>query len=46
MIAWLVLLQASLTIAVGGPITSSEYRPLHVAQAQGYFAAQQLDVTL
>ena len=46
MIAWLVLLQASLTIAVGGPITSSEYLPLHVAQAQGYFAAQQLDVTL
>ena len=46
MIAWLVLLQASLTIAVGGPITSSEYLPLHVAQAQGYFAAQQLDITL
>jgi NitT/TauT family transport system substrate-binding protein len=46
MIAWLVLLQASLTIAVSGPITSPEYLPLHVAQAQGHFAAQQLAVTL
>ena len=46
MIAWLVLLQASLSIAVGGPITSPEYLPLHVAQAQGYFAAQKLDVSL
>jgi NitT/TauT family transport system substrate-binding protein len=46
MIAWLVLLQTSLTIAVGGPITSPEYLPLHVAQAEGHFAAQQLAVTL
>jgi ABC-type nitrate/sulfonate/bicarbonate transport system substrate-binding protein len=46
MIAWLVLLQASLTIAVAGPITSPEYLPLHVAQAEGLFAAQQLAVTL
>jgi NitT/TauT family transport system substrate-binding protein len=46
MIAWLVLLQASLTIAVAGPITSPEYLPLHAAQAQGHFAAQQLAVTL
>ncbi|HTI55442.1 MAG TPA: ABC transporter substrate-binding protein [Verrucomicrobiae bacterium] len=46
MIAWLVLLQTSLTIAVGGPITSPEYVPLHLAQAEGHFAAQQLAVTL
>jgi ABC-type nitrate/sulfonate/bicarbonate transport system substrate-binding protein len=46
MIAWLVLLQASLTIAVGGPATSAEYLPLHVAAAHGDFAAQRLTVTL
>jgi len=46
MIAWVVLLQASLTIAVAGPATSPEYLPLHVAQAEGYFAAQKLAVTL
>jgi NitT/TauT family transport system substrate-binding protein len=46
MIAWLVLLQASLTIAVAGPPTSPEYLPLHVAQAEGLFTAQQLSVTL
>jgi ABC-type nitrate/sulfonate/bicarbonate transport system substrate-binding protein len=46
MIAWLVLLQTSLTIAVAGPATSPEYLPLHVAQADGLFAAQQIAVTL
>jgi NitT/TauT family transport system substrate-binding protein len=46
MIAWVVLLQASLTIAVAGPATSPEYLPLHVAQAEGHFAAQKLTVTL
>ena len=46
MIAWLVLLQASLTIAVAGPATAPEYLPLHVAQAGGLFAAQKLTVTL
>lgn len=46
MIAWLVLLQTSLTIAVAGPPTSPEYLPLHVAQADGLFTAQQLSVTL
>jgi NitT/TauT family transport system substrate-binding protein len=46
MIAWLVLLQATLTIAVAGPATSPEYLPLHVAQAEGLFAAYQLSVTL
>jgi NitT/TauT family transport system substrate-binding protein len=45
-IAWLVLLQAGLTIAVAGPATSPEYLPLHMAQAGGLFAAQQLTVTL
>jgi NitT/TauT family transport system substrate-binding protein len=46
MIAWLVLLQATLTIAVAGPPTSPEYLPLHVAHAEGFFTAQQLSVTL
>ena len=46
MIAWLVLLQTALTIAVAGPPTSPEYLPLHVAQADGLFTAQQLSVTL
>ena len=46
MIAWLVLLQASFTIAVAGPVTSLEYLPLHVAQAEGLFAAQHLNTTL
>jgi ABC-type nitrate/sulfonate/bicarbonate transport system substrate-binding protein len=46
MIAWLVLLQAALTIAVAGPATSPEYLPLHVAQAEGLFAAERLTVTL
>jgi NitT/TauT family transport system substrate-binding protein len=44
--AWLVLLQVSLSIAVAGPPTSPEYLPLHVAQAEGLFAAQQLNTTL
>ncbi|HEY7038067.1 MAG TPA: ABC transporter substrate-binding protein [Methylomirabilota bacterium] len=43
---WLVLLQASLTIAVAGPATAPEYLPLHVAESGGLFAAQQLTVTL
>jgi NitT/TauT family transport system substrate-binding protein len=46
MIAWLVLLQTSLTIVVAGPPTSSDYLPLYVAQADGLFTAQQLSVTL
>jgi NitT/TauT family transport system substrate-binding protein len=45
-IAWLVLLQASLTIAVAGPAGSPEYLPLHVAEADGLFTAQRLAVTL
>ncbi|MGH7369156.1 MAG: hypothetical protein ACREK9_22400, partial [Candidatus Rokuibacteriota bacterium] len=46
MTAWLVLLQASLTIAVAGPATSPEYLPLRVAEAEGLFAARQLTVSL
>jgi NitT/TauT family transport system substrate-binding protein len=46
MIAWLVLLQTSLTIAVAGPPTLPDYLPLHVAHADGLFTAQQLSVTL
>jgi NitT/TauT family transport system substrate-binding protein len=46
LIAGLVLLQASLTIAVAGPATAPEYLPLHVAQSEGLFAAQGLAVTL
>jgi len=46
MIASLVLLQAALTIAVAGPATSPEYLPLHVAEAEGLFAAHNLSVTL
>lgn len=46
MIAWLVLLQAGLTIAVAGPATSPEYLPLHLAQAEGLFTRQKLTVAL
>ena len=37
---------AAITIAVAGPVTSPEYLPVHVAQAEGYFAQEKLDVTL
>jgi NitT/TauT family transport system substrate-binding protein len=39
-------LWAAITIAVAGPATSTEYLPLQVAQAEGYFAQEKLDVTL
>jgi ABC-type nitrate/sulfonate/bicarbonate transport system substrate-binding protein len=39
-------LWAAITIAVAGPATSPEYLPLHVAQAEGYFASEKVDVTL
>jgi sulfonate transport system substrate-binding protein len=45
-IPWLVLLQATLTIATAGPATAPEYLPLWVAQAEGYFAQEKLDVSL
>ena len=46
MIAWLVLLQATLTIATAGPATAPEYLPLWVAQGEGYFAQEHLAVSL
>ena len=39
-------LWAAITIAVAGPATSPEYLPVHLAQAEGYFAQEKLDVTL
>lgn len=45
MLGVILLLQA-LTIAVSGPPTSPEYLPLHVAEAEGYFADAGLRVTL
>ena len=41
-----VALWAAITIAVAGPATSTEYLPLQVAQAEGYFVQEKLDVTL
>lgn len=46
MIALLVFLQASLSIAVSGPYTSAEYLPLRVAEAEGYFTQEGLQVSL
>ena len=46
MIPWLVLLQASLTIATAGPMTAPEYMPLWLAQGQGYFAQENVRVSL
>jgi len=45
-IPWLVLLQTTLTIATSGPLTAPEYLPLWVAQGEGYFAQEQLSVSL
>jgi NitT/TauT family transport system substrate-binding protein len=45
-IPWLVLLQTSLTIATAGPATAPEYWPLWIAQGEGYFAQEQLAVSL
>lgn len=44
--ALLILLQTTLTIAVSGPYTSPEYLALHVAQAEGYFAREELTAAL
>ena len=46
MIPWLVLLQTTLAIATAGPATAPEYWPLWVAQGEGYFAQEQLAVTI
>jgi ABC-type nitrate/sulfonate/bicarbonate transport system substrate-binding protein len=45
-IALLILLQTTLTIAVSGPQTSPEYLSLHIALAEGYFAKEGLRVGL
>lgn len=42
----LILLLQALTVAVSGPPTSSEYLPLRVADAEGYFAREGLSVVL
>jgi len=39
-------LLAAITIAVAGPASSPEYLPLQVAQAEGYFAQEKVEVTL
>jgi NitT/TauT family transport system substrate-binding protein len=46
MIPWLVLLQATLSIAVSGPVTNPEYWPVRLADTAGYFAEEGLTVTL
>ena len=40
------LLLSALAISVAGPPTNPEYLPLYVAHAEGYFADEQVDVTL
>jgi ABC-type nitrate/sulfonate/bicarbonate transport system substrate-binding protein len=45
-IPWLVLLQATLTIATAGPATVPGYLPLWVAQGEGYFVQEHLAVSL
>jgi NitT/TauT family transport system substrate-binding protein len=45
-ISWVVLLQATLTIATAGPATAPEYLPLWVAQGEGYFAQEHIAVSL
>ncbi len=46
MIALLVFLQVNLSVAVSGPYTSPEYLPLHVAEAEGYWSQEGLQVQL
>ncbi|HEX5814430.1 MAG TPA: ABC transporter substrate-binding protein [Methylomirabilota bacterium] len=41
-----IILAQALTLVVSGPATSSEYLPLRVAAAEGYFAREGLAVTL
>src|SRR5262245_39107266 len=41
-----ILLAQALTVAVAGPVTSVEYLPLRVAEAEGYFTREGLEVTL
>ncbi|MFQ5828986.1 MAG: ABC transporter substrate-binding protein [Candidatus Methylomirabilia bacterium] len=44
--AFLVLLQATLTLALSGPPTSLEYLPVRVAGVEGEFARQGLQVSI
>ena len=46
MIVGLIALLQALTVAVSGPPTSTEYLPVRVAIAEGYFTREGLDVTL
>src|SRR5215469_14051967 len=41
-----IILAQALTLAVSGPMSSPEYLPLRVADAEGYFAKEGLTVTL
>jgi NitT/TauT family transport system substrate-binding protein len=41
-----LVLQATLTIGVVGPVSSPEYLPVRVAEAAGHFAEEKLSVTL
>lgn len=42
----LVFIQVNLSIAVSGPSTSAEYLPIHLADAEGYFRREGLEVSL
>jgi NitT/TauT family transport system substrate-binding protein len=46
MLGIVVLLQATLTLGVGGPATSPEYLPMRVADAAGYFKEERLAVSV
>ncbi len=46
MIAWLVLFQTTLSIAVAGPPSNPEYWPVRLAGRDGYFAQEKLTVSL
>jgi ABC-type nitrate/sulfonate/bicarbonate transport system substrate-binding protein len=45
-IPWVVLLQATITIAMAGPATAPEYLPLWLAQGEDYFVQEHLAVSL
>ena len=42
----LIILLQTLTLAVAGPVTSPEYFPLRVAEAEGFFTREGLEVTI
>jgi NitT/TauT family transport system substrate-binding protein len=46
MLGFALLLQATVTFGIGGPATSPEYLPVRVAEAAGYFAEENLRVSL